>query len=69
MADSAAPTRLWTRDYVFDIGVNFLVEFGLNVVLCPAIARIIDVVRHTAKKNAQEEEPADVANGDGEENA
>ena len=25
MADSAAPTRLWTRDYVFDIGVNFLV--------------------------------------------
>lgn len=25
MADAAAPTRLWTRDYVFDIGVNFLV--------------------------------------------
>ena len=25
MADAAAPTRLWSRDYVFDIGVNFLV--------------------------------------------
>ncbi len=25
MADPATPTRLWTRDYVFDIGVNFLV--------------------------------------------
>lgn len=51
------------------IGVNFLVEFGLNVVLCPAIARIIDVVRHTAKKNAQEEVPADAENEDGEEDA
>lgn len=27
------------------IGVNFLIEFALNVVLCPAIARIIAVVR------------------------
>lgn len=51
------------------IGVNFLVEFGLNVVLCPAIARIIDVVRHTAKKNAQEEVPVDAATEDGEEDA
>ncbi|MDD6981284.1 MAG: ECF transporter S component [Clostridia bacterium] len=51
------------------IGVNFLVEFGLNVVLCPAIARIIDVVRHTAKKNAREEVPADAENEDGEEDA
>ena len=51
------------------IGVNFLVEFGLNVVLCPAIARIIDVVRHTAKKNAREEAPADAADEDWEEKA
>ena len=51
------------------IGVNFLVEFGLNVVLCPAIARIIDVVRHTAKKNAREEVPADAENEDGKEDA
>lgn len=27
------------------IGVNFFVEFGLNAVLCPAIARIISAVR------------------------
>lgn len=27
------------------IGVNFLIEFALNAVLCPAIARIIAVVR------------------------
>lgn len=27
------------------IGINFLIEFALNVVLCPAIARIIAVVR------------------------
>lgn len=51
------------------IGVNFLVEFGLNVILCPAIARIIDVVRHTAKKNAREEAPADAADEDWEEKA
>ena len=27
------------------IGINFLIEFALNVVLCPAIARIIAVIR------------------------
>lgn len=27
------------------IGINFLIEFALNIVLCPAIARIIAVVR------------------------
>lgn len=33
------------------IGINFFVEFGLNVILCPAIARIIHAVRTLRKGN------------------
>ena len=32
------------------VGVNFLVEFGVNVVLSPVVVKIIDAVKKTAKK-------------------
>ena len=32
------------------VGVNFLVEFGVNIVLSPVVVKIIDAVRKTARK-------------------
>lgn len=37
------------------IGINFFVEFGLNAVLCPAIARIISAVRTSRHPNTPSE--------------
>lgn len=32
------------------IGLNFIIEFGINVILSPAIVRIVDAVKNKAKK-------------------
>ena len=42
------------------IGINFLIEFALNTVLCPAIARILAAVR-THRPTSARAVSADVA--------
>ena len=46
----AGETDTLTYIIVTIVGVNFLVEFGVNIVLSPIVVRIIDAVKKTARK-------------------
>lgn len=47
----AGDTDALTYIIVGIVGVNFLVEFGVNVVLSPVVVKIIDAVKKTTRKN------------------
>ena len=53
LQDYAGGTDIVYYFFVFFIGVNFLVEFGVNTILSAAIARIVKAVEQSLGKKNQ----------------
>ena len=53
LQDFAGGTDIVYYFFVFFIGVNFLVEFGVNTILSAAIARIVKAVEQSLGKKNQ----------------